>query len=85
MIDKIDRDTAADNNIVGQRKLSYGEFEHVRLMTLDQYDIKGILFGLFTALLRAQVQGGVPVIQACGHKEGQHPDAWRNVPGQRCW
>ena len=32
MIDKIDRDTAAENNIVGQRKLSYGEFEHVRLI-----------------------------------------------------
>ena len=50
MIDKIDRDTAADNNIVGQRKLSYGEFEHVRLMTLDQYDIKGILFGFYLQL-----------------------------------
>ena len=32
MIDKIDRDTAAENNIVGQRKLSFGEFEHVRLI-----------------------------------------------------
>ena len=33
MIDKIDRETASGpgNNIVGQRKLSYGEFEHVRL------------------------------------------------------
>ena len=31
MIDKIDRETAAvpGINIVGQRKLSYGEFEHV--------------------------------------------------------
>ena len=31
MIDKIDRDTAScpGNNVVGQRKLSYGEFEGV--------------------------------------------------------
>ena len=31
MIDKIDRETTncPGNNVVGQRKLSYGEFEHV--------------------------------------------------------
>ena len=41
MIDKIDRDTAAENNIVGQRKLSYGEFEHVRLINSSISNTKG--------------------------------------------
>ena len=33
MIDKIDRDTVA-GGVVGQRKLSYGEFEHVSSLNL---------------------------------------------------
>ena len=41
MIDKIDRDTAAENNIVGQRKLSFGEFEHVRLINSSISNTKG--------------------------------------------
>ena len=62
MIDKIDRDTATcPGAVVGQRKLSYGEFEHVSAL-LSSIDPE--LYLIISALLRAQVQGGVPVVQA---------------------
>ena len=37
MIDKIDRDTVA-GGVVGQRKLSYGEFEHVSFCITDHQE-----------------------------------------------
>ena len=70
MIDKIDRETTnCPGAIVGQRKLSYGEFEHVsspsaRIMSLSCPVMSRSLTGSFPAVLRAQVQGGVPVVQA---------------------
>ena len=39
MIDKIDRETvsqAVGNSVVGQRKLSYGEFEHVSHVKISE-------------------------------------------------
>ena len=69
MIDKIDRETTnCPGAIVGQRKLSYGEFEHVSSPSPYCSDpvllMSRSLTGSFPAVLRAQVQGGVPVVQA---------------------
>ena len=81
MIDKIDRDTATcQGGIVGQRKLSYGEFEHVSENICKPHHHQPHLS--FPALLRAQVQGGVSVLQDGRHQEGQYQDTRRDVSSQ---
>ena len=69
MIDKIDRESTEcpGNTIVGQRKLSYGEFEHVSVVAVAKYYCRDRKY--FSALLRAQVQRSVAVLQDSDYQE----------------
>lgn len=65
MIDKIDRDTAAENNIVGQRKLSYGEFEHL-CCELKSKEVSQSFKRVVTKKDNIQTHGGMSQASAIG-------------------
>lgn len=65
MIDKIDRDTAAENNIVGQRKLSFGEFEHL-CCELKSKEVSQSFKRVVTKKDNIQTHGGMSQASAIG-------------------
>ena len=58
MMDKYDREST-DNKIVGQRKLSYGEFEHVSILidflSVERFSFKSWIFQLCCELKSKEV------------------------------